>query len=96
METASQIVHPAEKIIMMEEQWPNDACAYVGNPSVDEDDVLTPRHVKKGNIVWADGHVTQMLPNDLGFDTLRYLTNGGNPPINPINRKRYCNLRYNF
>jgi prepilin-type processing-associated H-X9-DG protein len=92
-----QIVHPAEKIIIIEEEWPNDGCAFIGSTTNggttaanNEDDVFTKRHLKRGNQGFADGHVEQCLPQDYGFDT------NGTVGVNTNLRLKYCNLFYQF
>jgi prepilin-type N-terminal cleavage/methylation domain-containing protein/prepilin-type processing-associated H-X9-DG protein len=98
----SQIVHPADKILICEEQWPNDGCCFYfnGTPGVstpnfanNQDDVMTNRHNKQGNQGWADGHVTLCRPADFGMDPT--LNPGATQDINR-NRQRYCDLYFNF
>ena len=89
----SQIVHPADKILICEEEWPNDACCFYWNGSLfanDQDDIMSRRHVKKSNQGFADGHVVLCNPNDYGMDP--------NGPVqdNNRNRQRYCDLYFNF
>ena len=88
-----QIVHPADKILICEEEWPNDACCFYWNGSMfanNQDDIMSRRHVKKSNQGFADGHVILCNPNDYGMDP--------NGPIadNNHNRQRYCDLYFNF
>jgi len=62
------IVMPGQKIALVEEQFPNDGCAFIAN-SNDSDDQLTNRHLKRGNQGFADGHVECIFPEDVGFNT---------------------------
>ena len=88
-----QVSHPADKILICEEEWPNDACCFYWNGTMfanNPDDVMSKRHVKKSNQGFADGHVQLCNPNDYGMDV--------NGPIadNNQNRQRYCDLYFNF
>jgi len=92
-----QIVHPADKILICEEQWPNDACCFYWNGTPygnNQDDVMTNRHNKKSNQGWADGHVSLCIPADYGMDPSLQAT-GGVVDVNN-NRQRYCDLYFNF
>jgi prepilin-type N-terminal cleavage/methylation domain-containing protein/prepilin-type processing-associated H-X9-DG protein len=91
----TSIVRPAAKIILVEEQWPNDGCAFLA--SYDEDDVLSARHLKKGNQGFGDGHVELIHPADLGFDTNVVEGDPGAGYYNSMgeNNRRYCDLFYN-
>jgi prepilin-type N-terminal cleavage/methylation domain-containing protein/prepilin-type processing-associated H-X9-DG protein len=60
------IKRPAEKVIICEENWPNDGNADIN--IVDLDDVPTNRHNGRGNYAFGDGHVDTLAPEDLGFD----------------------------
>jgi prepilin-type N-terminal cleavage/methylation domain-containing protein/prepilin-type processing-associated H-X9-DG protein len=105
--TTSQVVHPSEKIMVIEEAWPNDGCAFLAyvdpnnpgtpqNPNIDrdEDDVLAARHIHKGNQGFADGHVEWLSPKDLGFDTENITSADGRLPVvnNPYQSARYFDL----
>ena len=88
-----QISHPADKILICEEEWPNDACCFYWNGSTfanNQDDIMSKRHNKRSNQGFADGHVQLCNPNDYGMDP--------NGPIadNNQNRQRYCDLYFNF
>jgi prepilin-type processing-associated H-X9-DG protein/prepilin-type N-terminal cleavage/methylation domain-containing protein len=78
-----QIYRPAEKVLVVEEAWPNDGNADISFPSTA--DILTYRHYGRGNQGYADGHVETMLPQDLGFD-------GNGNVINPALQKNTCDL----
>ena len=73
----TDVVHSSEKIILIEEQWPNDGCCFAldyaddtkSSPQYDEDDVFAARHLHKGNQGFADGHIEWLNPTDFGFDT---------------------------
>ncbi|MDB5172003.1 MAG: xcpT 2 [Phycisphaerales bacterium] len=88
----TDIFHPAEKIITVEEQYPNDGCAFLAQ--VDDDDVLAFRHIHRGNQGFADGHVESLRPTDMGFSD----TGGAvSSYANAMQKKqRYCNFFYNF
>jgi prepilin-type N-terminal cleavage/methylation domain-containing protein/prepilin-type processing-associated H-X9-DG protein len=61
----TQIVDPANKIIITEEAWPNDTNADIfggGDPPGN-------RHFNGSNQGFADGHVDMMMPEDLGLIT---------------------------
>jgi prepilin-type N-terminal cleavage/methylation domain-containing protein/prepilin-type processing-associated H-X9-DG protein len=88
-----QIVHPADKVLICEEEWPNDGCCFYWNGSMfgnNQDDIMSRRHVKKSNQGFADGHIQLCNPNDYGMDP--------NGPVadNNHNRQRYCDLYFNF
>jgi len=88
----SQVVHPADKVIIVEEQWPNDGRCFIGDPGIDEDDLFSNRHSHKSNQGFADGHVILCNPRDYGFDS-----DGVIPvQVNALNRLRFCNVYYNF
>jgi prepilin-type N-terminal cleavage/methylation domain-containing protein/prepilin-type processing-associated H-X9-DG protein len=84
----SAVAHPAQKVLIVEEEWPNDGCCFIGEPGVDEDDIFSKRHNHKSNQGFADGHVELCLPADYGFDT------NGSTQINNSNRLKYCNLYF--
>lgn len=85
----AQVIHPADKVLIVEEEWPNDACAFIAPPN-DEDDIFSKRHIHKSNQGFADGHVLLLNPADYGFDT------NGAAQMNFANRQRYCDLYFNF
>ncbi|HEX4797168.1 MAG TPA: prepilin-type N-terminal cleavage/methylation domain-containing protein [Humisphaera sp.] len=84
----SAVAHPAQKVLIVEEEWPNDGCCFIGDLGVDEDDIFSKRHNHKSNQGFADGHVELCLPADYGFDT------NGSTQINNSNRLKYCNLYF--
>ena len=84
----TQILRPAEKIIICEETAPNDGYAVIDN--INSDDHLTNRHLKKGNQGFADGHVEPINPDEVGNDytsqqTMAWMVE---------RRLHYCNLYY--
>ena len=78
------IVNPSEKIVVVEENWPNDACAYLAQN--DMDDVPAARHLGRSNMGFADGHVEAFTPADLGFDIVAVKL------TNPAANTHYCDL----
>jgi len=84
----SEVAHPAQKVLIVEEEWPNDGCCFIGDLGVDEDDIFSKRHNKKSNQGFADGHVELCLPAEYGFDT------NGTVMVNNANRLKYCNLYF--
>lgn len=65
----SAIVHSAQKIIIVEELWPNDGnCDFYFDPPIDMDDVPANRHTGRGNFCFGDGHVDTLAPVDLGYN----------------------------
>jgi prepilin-type N-terminal cleavage/methylation domain-containing protein/prepilin-type processing-associated H-X9-DG protein len=88
----SQVVHPAQKFLICEEEWPNDGCCfyYPGFNGNNQDDIIAKRHIKRGNQGFADGHVVACNPNDYGMDP--------NGPIADANRQRqrYGDLFFNY
>jgi prepilin-type processing-associated H-X9-DG protein len=84
----TDIICPATKVLVIEEQWPNDGCAYVSGAG-DEDDIFTNRHNHRGNQTFADGHVECLAPEDFGFDT-----NGTGLFLNKAQNATTCNLFY--
>jgi prepilin-type processing-associated H-X9-DG protein len=64
----SEIVRPGEKILIVEELWPNDGKAVIySDPTPDMDDLPATRHLSRGNYCFGDGHVVSLLPTDLGY-----------------------------
>ena len=63
----TRIHHPADKILLFEEQYPNDACCELldGNGVIRADDHPTDRHTGYGNQCFGDGHVDRMTPKDV-------------------------------
>lgn len=86
----SQVVMPGQKIIIIEEQWPNDGAAFIKDNN--GDDVLTNRHVGRGNQGFADGHVEMINPADFGF---HYNNQGTNVDTgDTLKRQQYCDIYY--
>jgi prepilin-type N-terminal cleavage/methylation domain-containing protein/prepilin-type processing-associated H-X9-DG protein len=66
----SAIVHVSEKILIVEELWPNDANAEIyKDPAPELDDLPADRHMGRGNFCFGDGHVVSLLPTDLGYSS---------------------------
>jgi prepilin-type N-terminal cleavage/methylation domain-containing protein/prepilin-type processing-associated H-X9-DG protein len=66
----SQIHHPADKILIFEEKWPNDGSCQLTDPlsftaGLDGNDVPADRHSGAGNQCFADGHVERELTSDV-------------------------------
>jgi prepilin-type N-terminal cleavage/methylation domain-containing protein/prepilin-type processing-associated H-X9-DG protein len=87
-----QIVMPGQKVVLVEERYPNDGCAYIAD-SNNSDDQFTNRHLKRGNQGFADGHVEAVYPEDFGFHTNE--TSGetmGLSQSDVVKREAYCDL----
>jgi len=87
---------PGQKIVLLEEQFPNDGCAFIA--SIDGDDLLANRHLRRGNQTFADGHTEPVYPEDLGFNT-NHLTKTGAAPspdlwTDQLKRNAYCNVNW--
>jgi prepilin-type processing-associated H-X9-DG protein len=63
----SQVKHPAQKILIFEEAYPNDGmCELIGaGGTPDPDDIETNRHDNYGNVCFADGHIDRVTPADV-------------------------------
>ena len=83
--TWSDIINPTRKIVIIEEEFPNDGVAVLNNAS-DSDDQLTARHNKRGNDCFADGHVESLHPQDLGY------TPDGTKAVNTQQTNLYVDL----
>ena len=79
----TQIIHPAQKIIIVEEAFPNDTNADIQGTV---NDPLGNHHNNGSNQGFADGHVDSFMPADLGLVT------NGQAVSDPIKQKYYCNL----
>ena len=79
----TQIYHPSEKIIMVEEAYPNDTNADIATTAIDP---LGNRHQNGSNQLFADGHVDSYQPEDIGL-----ITNGGGVS-NVALQRRFCNI----
>lgn len=89
----TDIVQPEHKILLVEEEFPNDACCYLcwpdanGNPQFDSDDQLAQRHTHRGNQGFADGHVECLTAAAIGYaDKMK------NVPINTAIALTYGDL----
>ena len=78
----TQIVHPAQKIIVVEEAFPNDTNADIASGG----DPLGNHHNNGSNQGFADGHVDSYMPADLG------LISNQSGTSDPIKQKFFCNL----
>ena len=63
----TMIKRPGEKLLICEEQSPNDGNCDMGQTS-HGDDLPTDRHNGRANFGFADGHVESLLPTDFGYD----------------------------
>jgi prepilin-type N-terminal cleavage/methylation domain-containing protein/prepilin-type processing-associated H-X9-DG protein len=61
------IVKPTQKVIVVEESYPNDPYALVGVIPFNSIDVPSIRHDGRGNQGFADGHVECVYPLDVGY-----------------------------
>jgi prepilin-type processing-associated H-X9-DG protein len=67
----NMIKQGAHKIVLVEEEHPNDAWSYVGFPNNDADDTPSSRHVgRRANYGFADGHVESLTTSDIGYTTV--------------------------
>lgn len=84
----SQIVSPADKILIFEEAYPNDMACEMLNPAYTSTSISTPgqldgnecpgnRHNGYANYCFADGHVESDAPTDIGS----HLNFSGAPPV---------------
>lgn len=88
----AEVAMASQKIITVEEQWPNDGLAFLGwvdqgvgpystSPGLnrDADDVMSARHNGMANQGFADGHVELIDPRTLGFNiyNIQYGTTSG-------------------
>ena len=91
----TQITQSSHKIVLVEEQHPNDQWSYAGFTSGgganDADDCPSARHMHRANYGFADGHVESLSPGDLGYT---YETDDITPPtiINQKEAASYFNL----
>ncbi|HWE97643.1 MAG TPA: prepilin-type N-terminal cleavage/methylation domain-containing protein [Tepidisphaeraceae bacterium] len=84
----TDIVRPAQKILIVEEEYGNDGCAFIN--VFNDDDVLAFRHIHRGNQGFADGHVEALRPTDMGFSDTGG-SNSGSPNALFLHQK-YCDL----
>lgn len=66
----TRIRTPADKLMIVEEKWPNDSvCWYVNNATVsastDSNDVPADRHSGYSNNCFCDGHVEVLTPTEI-------------------------------
>jgi prepilin-type N-terminal cleavage/methylation domain-containing protein/prepilin-type processing-associated H-X9-DG protein len=78
----TSIVHPAQKIMIVEEAYPNDTNADISGATNDQ---LCDRHFTLSNQGFCDGHVDSFAIADLGLNTT-----GG--VSNTTYQSEYCNL----
>ncbi len=78
----TQIIDPANKIIVVEEAWPNDTNADIYGGG----DPVGNRHFNGSNQGFADGHVEMVMPQDIGLIT--NATGVSNATLNTT----YCDL----
>jgi len=88
----SLVIHPADKVLIVEEEWPNDGRCFIAQIGINEDDIFSKRHTHKSNQGFADGHVQLCKPSDFGFDSDGVLP----MPVNAMNRVMHCDLFYNY
>jgi prepilin-type N-terminal cleavage/methylation domain-containing protein/prepilin-type processing-associated H-X9-DG protein len=81
----TDIRNPGQKIMVVEENWPNDPSAYLAQN--DANDVPASRHLGRSNMAFADGHVDAFAPIDLGFDDTQ-----SSPIVNATLTATYCDL----
>ena len=64
---ASMVRHPANKILILEEEYPNDGMCELldSNGNRDLDDVPTTRHTGYCNVCFGDGHIDRVTPADV-------------------------------
>ncbi len=85
---------PGQKLALIEENFPNDGVAFIA--TIDGDDSLTNRHLKRGNQGFADGHIEAVFPEDMGFNTNHLNADGSAPSpdlwTDQTKRSAYCDL----
>lgn len=97
------IVHSASKILVFEEQWPNDITCQMDPwglkaPPPNTDDVPALRHIGLGNMGFADGHVEAYPPDGLGIQVQQSGTSAAyvkdlNSPSDPYDiTENFCDL----
>jgi len=80
------IVHPAQKIMIVEEAYPNDTNADISTAPPGINDQLCNRHFSNSNQCFCDGHVDSYAIQDLG------LSPTGGTVVNAAYQLEYCNL----
>lgn len=76
----SSIHHPASKVLLVEEKWPNDSCGQlvgVNGSAGNSNDFPADRHSGSGNFVFCDGHVERVTP----VDFYNNCTHAANPAV---------------
>jgi prepilin-type N-terminal cleavage/methylation domain-containing protein/prepilin-type processing-associated H-X9-DG protein len=84
----TDIIHPAQKLLVCEEEAPNDGYCVIATPSTA--DLLTKRHSKMGNQGFADGHIERVTSVDMGVDP--YSTSNVSPTVMAQRRTNFCDL----
>ena len=87
---------PGQKLTLIEENFPNDGVAFIA--TVDGDDSLTNRHLKRGNQTFGDGHTEAVFPEDMGFNTNHLNPDGSAPSpdlwTDTVKRRAYCDINW--
>ena len=90
-----EIRRPAHKIVLCEEERPNDGACYMGAGGDLQfgggDDTPTWRHAGRGNWGFADGHVETLAADDLGYSFVLLDTQTA-APSNMVRVNYYFNL----
>jgi prepilin-type N-terminal cleavage/methylation domain-containing protein/prepilin-type processing-associated H-X9-DG protein len=84
----TDVIHPAQKILVCEEDAPNDGYCVISVSSTA--DVLTSRHSKQGNQGFCDGHIERVTSAEMGVDP--YGTSKVSPLLLLERRTRHCDL----
>lgn len=66
----ANVVEPAHKIVLEEEDAPVDGISHLGDPTDDTGHSPASRHLKRANYGFADGHVDALGVADVGYITL--------------------------
>lgn len=66
VETIGRIRAPGHKIVLEEEEKPNDGWGFLGPGN--DDDKPGFKHSGRGNYGFADGHVESLFPTDIGYN----------------------------
>lgn len=66
VQTISRIKAPGHKIVLEEEEKPNDGWGFLGPGNGDDKPGF--RHSGRGNYGFADGHVETLEPTDIGYN----------------------------
>jgi prepilin-type N-terminal cleavage/methylation domain-containing protein/prepilin-type processing-associated H-X9-DG protein len=81
--TLSMIHRSAQKVMIIEEKWPNDSSGQVigidsTSPAANSNDVPGDRHSGYGNYIFCDGHADRATPQDF-FNNCTIVTAGTMP-----------------